>query len=185
VTPQENPRIELQTTLGNIVIELNRPKAPKTVENFVRYVNDGFFDGRDKKGAAIFHRVIPGFMAQGGGFTVDRVQKTTRDPVPNESNNGLSNLRGTIAMARTHDPNSATSQFFINVADNTALNYGSERSPDGYTVFGKVVQGMDVVDAIVAAETHTAEIQGRPSGNVPVTPIIIKSAKVLPKPNKP
>ncbi len=169
---QDLPRIELQTTMGNIVLELNRPKAPITVDNFVQYVIDGFYDGQDGKGATIFHRVIPDFMAQGGGLTVDMVQKTTRDPIQNESNNGLSNLRGTISMARTSDPNSATSQFFINVVDNTYLDYGSIDNPDGYAVFGNVIQGMNVVDAIVSVPTD--------SNNTPITPIIINSAKVLP-----
>jgi zinc protease len=185
VTPQENPRVELQTTMGNIILELNRHKAPITVANFIQYVNDGFYTGKDGKGATIFHRVIPGFMVQGGGFTVDMVQKTTREPLQNESNNGLSNLRGTIAMARTRNPNSATSQFFINVANNTALDHGSVQSPDGYTVFGRVIQGMDIVDTIVAATTHSITVQGQTLDNVPVTSILIKSATVLPKNSKP
>ena len=140
--------VKLTTTKGDIVIELNEEKAPVTVQNFLNYVRDGFFDG------TIFHRVIPNFMIQGGGFNDQMMQKMTQDPIQNEANNGLANERGTIAMARTQDPNSATAQFFINHKDNAFLNH---TSPDiqgwGYCVFGKVSEGMDVVDAIAAVST--------------------------------
>jgi cyclophilin family peptidyl-prolyl cis-trans isomerase len=168
---QSAPRVEFQTTLGTIVLQLNRTKAPITVDNFVQYVLDGFYDGKDGLGATIFHRVIPDFMAQGGGYTVDLTEKDTRAPILNEASNGLKNVRGAIAMARTSDPNSATSQFFINVVNNPFLDYGSTQSPEGYCVFGTVIQGMDVVDAIVAVPTQQ---------DVPITPIIINSARVLP-----
>jgi peptidyl-prolyl cis-trans isomerase A (cyclophilin A) len=138
----ENPRVELETDLGTIELELDAAKAPLTVENFLAYVDSGFYNG------IIFHRVIPGFMAQAGGHTYDFQQKETRAPVKNESANGLSNLRGSIAMARTNDPDSASAQFFINLVDNTRLD-GSEEKP-GYTVFGKVVSGIEVVDKIAA-----------------------------------
>ena len=139
----QSPRVRLQTNLGDIVVTLNEAKAPKSVVNFLRYVKEGFYDG------TIFHRVIDGFMIQGGGYTPDFTQKPTREPVENEANNELKNDRGTIAMARTNMPHSATSQFFINVVDNDFLNF---RAPTmqgwGYTVFGKVEEGMDVVDKI-------------------------------------
>ncbi|MCQ3829493.1 peptidyl-prolyl cis-trans isomerase [Microbulbifer elongatus] len=137
-----NPRVELETDLGTIELILYADKAPATVENFLSYVDSGFYNG------TIFHRVIPGFMAQGGGFTFDFQEKPTNDPVKNESDNGLSNQRGTIAMARTSDPDSATSQFFINLVDNSRLD-GSASKP-GYTVFGKVLLGMSVVQQIAA-----------------------------------
>lgn len=137
-----NPRVELETDLGTIELVLYADKAPKTVENFLAYVDSGFYDG------TIFHRVIPGFMAQGGGFTFDFQEKPTRDPVENESANGLSNARATIAMARTNDPNSATAQFYINLVDNSRLDGSAERP--GYTVFGKVLLGMSVVQQIAA-----------------------------------
>ena len=140
--------VKLTTTKGDIVIELNEEKAPVTVQNFLNYVRDGFYDG------TIFHRVIPNFMIQGGGFNDQMMQKMTQDPINNEADNGLGNDRGTIAMARTQDPNSATAQFFINHKDNAFLNH---TSPDiqgwGYCVFGKVTDGMDVVDAIAAVST--------------------------------
>jgi peptidyl-prolyl cis-trans isomerase B (cyclophilin B) len=140
--------VKLTTTKGDIVIELNEEKAPVTVQNFLKYVRDGFYDG------TIFHRVIPNFMIQGGGFNDQMMQKTTQDPIKNEADNGLPNTRGTIAMARTQDPHSATAQFFINHNDNAFLNH---TSPDvqgwGYCVFGKVSEGMDVVDAIAAVKT--------------------------------
>ena len=139
----QSPHVRLQTNYGDIVIALNEAKAPKTVVNFLRYVKEGFYEG------TIFHRVIDGFMIQGGGFTQDFNQKPTRDPVENEANNGLKNDRGTIALARTNMPHSGTAQFFINVVDNDFLNH---RAPTmqgwGYAVFGKVVEGMDVVDKI-------------------------------------
>ncbi len=137
----------LETTKGNIEIELNRAKAPITVANFVTYVNEGFYNG------TIFHRVISNFMIQGGGFTPDGTEKDTHAPIKLESNNGLHNGIGTVAMARTNAPNSATSQFFINVADNSFLDYAPGN--DGYAVFGKVVSGMDTVNAIKSVETST------------------------------
>ena len=140
----------LDTSLGKIVLELEPDKAPKTVDNFLTYVREGFYDG------TIFHRVIPGFVIQGGGFTADMVQKKTHDPIVNEADNGLKNLRGTISMARTPDPDSASSQFFISVADNAALDHRGKNPRDwGYAVFGRVVEGMDVVDAIVKVPTGT------------------------------
>jgi peptidyl-prolyl cis-trans isomerase A (cyclophilin A) len=168
VAAQNATRVVLQTSAGNITIELNAAKAPKSVENFLQYVKDKHYDG------TIFHRVMDGFMIQGGGFTVDMSQKPTRGPVPLEASNGLRNDRGTIAMARTGNPNSATAQFFINVVDNAGLN---APSPDGYgyTVFGKVVDGMDTVDTIRKATT------GNRGGhqNVPLQNIIINTAKVI------
>jgi len=137
--------VVLETSQGNIEIELNREKAPITVANFLRYINESFYDG------TVFHRVIDGFMVQGGGFTPEGVQKQTHAPIKLESNNGLKNEIGTIAMARTNDPNSATSQFFINVNNNTFLDYAPGN--DGYAVFGKVVSGMDIVNRIKTAET--------------------------------
>jgi cyclophilin family peptidyl-prolyl cis-trans isomerase len=138
--------ILMETSLGQIKLELDQGKAPKTVENFVQYVNDGFYNG------TIFHRVIKNFMIQGGGFTPDMKKKETRDPVQNEAKNGLKNSRGSIAMARTSAPHSATAQFFINHKDNTFLDYPS-RDGWGYAVFGKVVSGMEVVDAIASQKT--------------------------------
>jgi cyclophilin family peptidyl-prolyl cis-trans isomerase len=162
--------VKLETSMGNIVIELNEQAAPVTVKNFLGYVEAGFYDG------TIFHRVIPGFMIQGGGFTKQMAKKDTRAPIINEAKNGLSNEKGTIAMARTSDPNSATAQFFINHRDNDFLNYIDENKA-GYAVFGKVTEGMDVVDAIASVETTTR------SGmeDVPVEPVIIQSAKVVPE----
>ena len=159
------PRVRLATSLGDIVIELNAAKAPKTVENFIQYVNDKHYDG------TVFHRVIDGFMIQGGGFTADLQQKPTRAPIALEASGGLKNDRGTIAMARTSNPNSATAQFFINVVDNANLN---PPSPDGfgYAVFGKVVAGMDVVDKARAVATGNRG----PYQNVPQTPITILKA---------
>ena len=163
--PEETPVITvLETNRGVIEIELDEEAAPRTARNFIRYVEDGFFDG------SIFHRVISGFMIQGGGFTSNGTQKDTRDPIPLESNNGLKNLRGTIAMARTSDPNSATSQFFINLVDNSFLNYGSGQ--DGYAVFGRVVSGMDVVDDIASVSTG---MRG-PYSDWPVDDVIIERA---------
>nr|WP_255376949.1 peptidylprolyl isomerase [Planctomyces sp. SH-PL62] len=161
----ENPRVEIDTTEGKIVVELDAKKAPKTVENFLKYVDDGFYSN------LIFHRVISGFMIQGGGHDATLREKTegVRAAIPNESSNGLSNKRGTIAMARQNNPNSATCQFYINHADNAPLDtYGG-----GYTVFGKVVEGMDVVDAI--AKTPVQDRGGLQ--NVPVKPITITGAK--------
>lgn len=161
---QSTSRVKFQTSQGDFVVELQADKAPKTVENFLRYVADKHYDG------TIFHRVIDGFMVQGGGFTPAMVQKPTRAPIPLEANNGLKNDVGTIAMARSGNPNSATSQFFINVANNASLN---APQPDGfgYAVFGKVVSGMDVIDKIRQSPT------GNKGGfqNVPTTPISINS----------
>ena len=165
-----NPQVELKTTLGTIVVELDVDKAPLTVENFLQYVKDRHYDG------TVFHRVIPGFMIQGGGFTADFKEKATRAPIRNEAGNGLRNATGTLAMARRPDPHSATAQFFINVADNNSLNFRfPTQEGHGYAVFGKVVKGMDVVERIVKVQTGPG-----PAGhqNVPVKPIIIESAKV-------
>ena len=177
-----NPQVEFDTTLGKIRLELYPDAAPKTVENFLKYVNDKYYDGTQ------FHRVIDGFMIQGGGFTAEFYQKPTRPPIVNEAESsskaGIKNVPGTIAMARTGDPNSATSQFFINVADNSRLNF---RSPDaagiGYTAFGKVVDGMDVVNKIA----KVAKGGGKPvppnapldPKDVPTEPVVIKSARVV------
>ncbi len=169
VMPQNNV-VKLETSMGNIVIELNEQAAPVTVRNFLGYVEAGFYDG------VIFHRVIPGFMIQGGGFTEQMTRKKTRDPIINEAKNGLSNMRGTIAMARTSDPNSATSQFFINHSDNDFLNYIDENKA-GYAVFGKVTEGMDVVDAIAAVKTTTKNGMD----DVPVESVTIQSAKIVPE----
>jgi len=167
-----NPQVELDTSAGIIKIELFPDAAPKTVANFVQYVKDKFYDGTQ------FHRVIDGFMIQGGGFTPEFSQKPTRPPVPIEAESsskaGLLNVSGTLAMARTSDPNSATSQFFINVNDNKSLNY-APGSP-GYTVFGKVVAGMDVVTKIAKSATGSG---GQFPKDVPVEKVIIKSAKVI------
>ena len=166
----QNNVVKLQTSMGNIVIELNEQAAPVTVKNFLGYVQSGFYDG------TIFHRVIPGFMIQGGGFTPKMIRKKTLDPIINEAKNGLSNKRGTIAMARTNNPNSATSQFFINHRDNDFLNYMDDNQP-GYAVFGKVIEGMDVVDAIASVKTTTRDGME----NVPVEPVEIVSAKIVPQ----
>ncbi len=163
------PRVLVKTSLGDMTIELYPDKAPKSVENFLAYVKSGFYDG------TLFHRVIDNFMVQGGGFTKDLRQKPTRAAIPIESKNGLSNLRGTVAMARTADPNSATAQFFINVVDNPRLDYASDASP-GYTVFGKVVSGLEVVDKMKAVPTGP---QGPFRSDVPTTPIVIEKVTVL------
>jgi peptidyl-prolyl cis-trans isomerase A (cyclophilin A) len=155
-----HPVVVLETSLGTIEVELNPQKAPISVENFLAYVDAGHYDG------TLFHRVISGFMIQGGGFDASMKQKPTRGPIKNEADNGLLNKRGTIAMARTSDVNSATSQFFINVADNGFLNHGSRDF--GYAVFGKVTKGMDVVDKIAATKTGAQD--------VPVEAIVIKKA---------
>jgi peptidyl-prolyl cis-trans isomerase A (cyclophilin A) len=159
-------KVRLATSLGDIVVELDQEKAPKTVENFLSYVKAGHYDG------TIFHRVIGNFMIQGGGMKADMSEKSTRPPIPLESRNGLSNARGTISMARTMDPNSATAQFFINVNDNANLDQANSRDGNGYAVFGKVVSGMDVVDKIKLVPV------GDKAGhqNVPTTPVIIKKA---------
>ena len=162
-------KVKLATSAGDIVLELDRQKAPKTVDNFVQYVKAGHYDG------TIFHRVIDNFMIQGGGMTADMSEKKTRPPIPIESKNGLKNEVGTLAMARTSDPNSATAQFFINVKNNEFLNAEKARDGHGYAVFGKVVQGMDVVDKIRTAKT------GDKNGhqNVPQKPIVIESMTVV------
>jgi cyclophilin family peptidyl-prolyl cis-trans isomerase len=164
----EKDMVKLETSMGDIVIELDKAAAPVTVKNFLTYVEEGFYDG------TIFHRVIANFMIQGGGFTAQMSQKQTNPPIVNEASNGLKNDRGTISMARTNNPDSATSQFFINHKNNDNLNYIEGRSP-GYAVFGKVTIGMDVVDAIAAVKTTVR--MGMP--DVPVEPVVIKLAKVV------
>lgn len=166
MSSEKNPLVKIETTKGTIVLELYPDKAPATVESFLTYVDDGFYND------TVFHRVIPGFMIQGGGFTEDMVQKPTRDSVKNEANNGLKNNVGTIAMARTPDPHSATAQFFINVSNNDFLNFKSETPQGwGYCVFGKVVEGMDVVNDIVAVPTGTRGMHQ----DVPVEPVTMTS----------
>ncbi|OGT90343.1 MAG: peptidylprolyl isomerase [Gammaproteobacteria bacterium RIFOXYD12_FULL_61_37] len=157
----------LQTGLGNIVIELDTQKAPKTCANFVQYIEDGHYDN------TIFHRVISSFMIQGGGFMSDMMQKATRDPIENEANNGLSNRTGTIAMARTSAPHSASAQFFINVSDNGFLDYPGQDGW-GYCVFGKVIEGMDVVNQIKGVDTTSRAGHQ----DVPAEPIVIQSATI-------
>jgi cyclophilin family peptidyl-prolyl cis-trans isomerase len=166
-----DPRVELKTNRGTIVLELNQAKAPKTVANFLQYVKDGHYNG------TVFHRTIDGFMIQGGGFDKDMREKPTRGRIENEAANGLKNDYGTIAMARTPDPHSASAQFFINVKNNDFLNY-RDASPQGYgyAVFGKVVSGMDVVDRIAKVQTGNAG----PHQNVPREPVVIESATILP-----
>jgi len=161
-------KVKLDTSMGEIVIELDAAKAPKSVDNFVKYVKAGHYNG------TIFHRVIPNFMIQGGGMSADMKEKPTRPPIPLESHNGLNNTRGTVAMARTGIPDSATSQFFINVKDNDFLNAANSRDGNGYAVFGKVVSGMDVVDKIRNVPTASAG----PNDDVPTSPVIIKKATV-------
>jgi peptidyl-prolyl cis-trans isomerase A (cyclophilin A) len=163
------PKVKLATSMGDIVVELNPDKAPKSVANFLQYVREKHYDG------TIFHRVIDGFMIQGGGFTADMVQKPMRAPIPLEATNGLKNDKYTLAMARTSAPDSATAQFFINVKDNAMLN-APQPDGHGYAVFGKVVEGQDVVDKIKAVATGNKG----PYQNVPNTPITIQSATVLP-----
>jgi cyclophilin family peptidyl-prolyl cis-trans isomerase len=165
------PRVSLKTNMGEIVVELDPAKAPKSVENFLQYVKEKHYDG------TIFHRVIPTFMIQGGGYTSNGQAKGTRPPVTNEADNGLPNLRGTIAMARTGDPHSATAQFFINVVDNPFLNHVSKENGStwGYAVFGKVVSGMEVVDAI-------KNVQTAPQGmfpNAPTSPVVVNTATLV------
>lgn len=174
-TPTGPAYVEFTTNQGPIVLELDRVKAPITVANFLAYVDKGFYDD------TVFHRVIPTFMIQGGGFDTEKVQKKTDAPIRNESGNGLSNLRGTIAMARTSAPDSATSQFFINVVDNPNLD-GQPGRP-GYAVFGKVVAGMKAVDAIRAAQTSTQmarTLRGQaPMANWPDTPMVVEKARAI------
>jgi len=167
------PTVVLETTLGTVKIVLDKDKAPITVDNFLKYVRAKHYDG------TIFHRVMPNFMAQGGGMDVQLTEKMVRPPIRNEAANGLHNARGTIAMARTNEPNSATAQFFINVRDNFKLDYGMTGA--GYAVFGQVVEGMDVVDAMVAVPTTSKG----PHGNLPMIPIVIKSARELGGPAPP
>ncbi|MGD9417697.1 MAG: peptidylprolyl isomerase [Verrucomicrobiota bacterium JB025] len=181
--PASNPKVLLKTTKGDITLELNAAKAPITVKNFLSYVEKHHYDN------TVFHRVMSTFMIQGGGFTIKDgkpVERPTGAGIKNESTNGLKNDRGTIAMARTADPDSATAQFFINVVDNPSLNHPSM---GGYAVFGKVIKGMDVVDKIKAVPTHTSEIvmihprTGEklelPAQNVPKSPVVITSATVI------
>lgn len=164
---EEKPKVLLETTEGDILVELDPEKAPKTVENFLKYVDDGFYKN------TIFHRVIPGFMIQGGGMDARMKEKETRAPIENEADNGLKNERGTIAMARTMDPHSATAQFFINHADNDFLNHRSPTAEGwGYAVFGKVIDGMDVVDKIAKVKTGSSGVHD----DVPKDSIVITSA---------
>lgn len=167
-----NPKVELKTSMGAVVLELYPDNAPKTVENFLQYLKDGHYDG------TIFHRVIPGFMIQGGGFSANMQEKKTRPAIRNEAGNGLRNAIGTVAMARTADPHSATAQFFINVSENDFLDF---KSPDdkgyGYSVFARVTAGMDVVAKIVQVPTATVG----PHQNVPRQPVVIERARLLPE----
>lgn len=169
-----NPQVEFKTNVGSFVVELYADKAPATVDNFLRYVKDGFYKG------TIFHRVIPGFVVQGGGFTKDYQQKPTREPVKNEAANGLKNETATLAMARTSDPNSATAQFFINLGNNSFLDHRAPTPREyGYTVFGRVVKGMDVVHKIAAIPTGAA---GPLPAEVPKQTVIVEETKVLSSP---
>jgi len=164
------PRVALQTNLGKFVITLDAEKAPKTVENFLTYVKEGFYDG------TVFHRVIDGFMIQGGGFEPGMKQKQTHAPVENEANNGLKNNRYTVAMARTSDPHSATAQFFVNVADNDFLNFSSPTpSGWGYTVFGTITEGTDVIDKMRGVKTGNRGFHQ----NVPAEDIVIEKAEIV------
>jgi len=165
-----NPEVIIQTSMGDITVELLKDKAPQSVENFLAYAKAGYYNG------TIFHRVIKGFMIQGGGFAPDMTRKPTRPPIPNEAKNGLRNVRGTLAMARTPDVNSATSQFFINTVDNASLdNRGDAPDAYGYAVFGKVTKGMRVVDQI---ENTATGIKGS-YRDVPLQPILIKSVQIV------
>lgn len=166
-----NPIVEIDTSLGKIKVELFEDKAPVTVKNFLTYVDDKFYDG------TIFHRVIPNFMIQGGGFESGMKEKKTKAPIKNESDNGLVNARGTLAMARTSEPNSATAQFFINLKDNDFLDKKNARDSVGYAVFGKVIDGMNVVDQIAKVETGNAGFHQ----NVPKKDVVIKSIRVIKK----
>ncbi|HEV3256863.1 MAG TPA: peptidylprolyl isomerase [Gemmataceae bacterium] len=166
---KKNPVVVIDTSMGKIKVELNADKAPKTVKNFLGYVDDKFYDG------TIFHRVIPKFMIQGGGFKPGMKEKETKAAIKNESDNGLSNKRGTIAMARTGQPDSATAQFYINVVDNAGLDRANADDGVGYCVFGKVIDGMDVVDKIKDVETET---KGNDFKDVPVKDVIIKSVRL-------
>ncbi len=165
------PRVRLETTMGNIVLELDREHAPTTVDNFLTYVNDGFYDD------TIFHRVIDGFMIQGGGYTADFSRKETRPSIKNEADNGLQNVRGSIAMARTSDPHSASAQFFINVADNAMLDHKAPNPRGwGYAVFGRVVEGMDVVDKIRTRATGVqAGFRDAPKKTITITRAVVET----------
>ncbi len=170
MTEAKQITVRMQTSKGTITLELYQDKAPETVKNFVTYVKNGFYDG------TIFHRVIPDFMIQGGGFTADMTQKPTQNPIKNEANNGLTNDVGTIAMARTSNPDSATSQFFINAKNNGFLNFSAEtRQGWGYAVFGKVIDGMDVVQSIERVPTGN---QG-PHQDVPREPVVIEKVTLV------
>jgi len=165
-----NPMVEMRTSLGTMKIELYPEKAPKTVENFVRYAGERFYDG------TVFHRVISGFMIQGGGFTPDMSEKETRAPIANEASNGLKNVRGSLAMARTGDPHSASSQFFINTVDNPFLDFTAETVQGyGYAVFGQVVEGLETLDAIKKVSTGSRDGYD----DVPVDPVVIESVRIL------
>lgn len=165
-----NPKVKIETTLGDIVLELDAEKAPETTKNFLEYVKAGHYDG------TIFHRVIPNFMIQGGGMNPDMSEKSTRAPIKNEADNGLKNDRGTVAMARTNDPHSATSQFFINVKNNDFLNFKSKDMQGwGYAVFGKVIEGMDTVDKIEAVKTGNKGYHQ----DVPEEPVVMNKVTVI------
>jgi cyclophilin family peptidyl-prolyl cis-trans isomerase len=165
-----NPMVEIRTSLGTMKVELYPDKAPKTVENFLQYAREGFYDG------TVFHRVISGFMIQGGGFTPDMSEKETRAPIENEASNGLKNVRGSLAMARTGDPHSASSQFFINTVDNPFLDFQDESVRGwGYAVFGKVVEGLETLDAIKKVSTGSRDGQD----DVPLDPVVIESVRIL------
>ncbi|HQC71564.1 MAG TPA: peptidylprolyl isomerase [Candidatus Competibacteraceae bacterium] len=169
------PQVRIDTSLGPITVELNAEQAPNTVANFLAYAKSGFYNG------TLFHRVIDGFMIQGGGFSSDFQEKPTQAPIRNEADNGLKNRRGSIAMARTSDPHSATAQFFINVKDNPALDYRAATPQGwGYTVFGQVIDGMATVDKIRQVATGPGGPGGR-FGDVPTTPVLIQSVTVLPE----
>jgi peptidyl-prolyl cis-trans isomerase B (cyclophilin B) len=165
--PVQNTQVRLTTNYGDIVIELDTQKAPVTTANFLEYVEQGHYDD------TIFHRVIPGFMIQGGGFTADMQKKKTNPPIKNEASNGLKNLTGTLAMARTNNPDSATSQFFISLADNVFLDYTAANP--GYAVFGRVIEGMDTVNKIDAVKTGVT----KGMKDVPIDPVVIESAKLV------
>jgi cyclophilin family peptidyl-prolyl cis-trans isomerase len=167
-----NPTVLISTSLGDVTVELYNDRAPVSVQNFLQYVNEGFYPG------TIFHRVISGFMIQGGGFTTDMVEKPTRPPIRNEATNGLTNVRGTLAMARTEALRSATAQFFINVADNRVKldHHGFSPEDFGYAVFGRVLSGLEVCDRIAAVKTRT----NGPHEDVPVEPVVIKAVRVMP-----